>query len=164
MTFYKNERTGVFIDAANNYHAFESAEIKLDYGVLLKILQDVCQLVAIRYYSGVSDDPKYRHIKSTIDWLSYNGYVTVTRPVKILEGGTLSANLDVEIAVDVMAAYPKLDHVVLFTGDGDFVYLVKTIQRLGVKVSIVSGEKQISDELKRQADHYLDITSFSESL
>ncbi len=161
--FYKNERTGVFIDAANNYHAFESAQVKLDYEVLLKTLQDVCHLVSIRYYSGVSDSPKYKYIKSTIDWLSYNGYVVVTRPVKVMEGGMLRANLDVEIAVDVMAAYPKLDHVVLFTGDGDFVYLIKTIQRLGVKVSIVSGEKQISDELKRQADRYLDITSFSAS-
>ncbi len=162
--FYKNERTGVFIDAANNYHAFESAQVKLDYEVLFKTLQDNCQLVTIRYYSGVSDHPKYRYIKSTIDWLSYNGYVTVTRPVKVMEGGLLKANLDVEIAVDVMAAYPKLDHVVLFTGDGDFVYLIQTIQRLGVKVSIVSGEKQISDELKCQADCYLDITSFSKSV
>ena len=161
--FYKDEKTGVFIDAANNYHAFESAEIRLDYEALLNAFQDKCQLVTIRYYTGVTDNPKYRYIKSTIDWLSYNGYVTVTRPVKVMEGGILKANLDVEIAVDVMAAYPKLDHVVLFTGDGDFVYLIQTIQRLGVKVSIVSGEKQISDELKRQADHYLDITTFSPS-
>ena len=161
--FYKNEKTGVFIDAANNYHAFESAGVRLDYEALLNAFQDKCQLVTIRYYTGVTDNPKYRYIKSTIDWLSYNGYVTVTRPVKVMEGGILKANLDVEIAVDVMAAYPKLDHVVLFTGDGDFVYLIQTIQRLGVKVSIVSGEKQISDELKRQADHYLDITTFSPS-
>ncbi len=162
--FYKNEKTGVFIDAANNYHAFSTAGIKLDYEALLNAFQDKCQLITIRYYSGVSDDPKYKSIKSTIDWLSYNGYVTVTKPVKVMEGGIVKANMDVEIAVDVMAAYPKLNHVVLFTGDGDFVYLIQTIQKLGVKVSIVSGAKQISDDLKRQADRFLDITTLFENL
>ena len=158
--FYKNEKTGVFIDAANNYHAFESAGVRLDYEALLNAFQEKCQLVTIRYYSGITDNPKYKSVKSAIDWLSYNGYVTVTKPVKVMEGGILKANMDVEIAVDVMAACPKLDHVVLFTGDGDFVYLLQTIQRLGVKVSIVSGAKQISDELKRQADRFLDVNTF----
>jgi uncharacterized LabA/DUF88 family protein len=161
--FYKNEKTGIFIDAANNYHAFESAGVRLDYEALLNSFQDKCQLVTIRYYSGISDNPKYKSVKSAIDWLSYNGYVTVTKPVRVMEGGIMRANMDVEIAVDVMAACPKLDHVVLFTGDGDFVYLLQTIQRLGVKVSIVSGAKQISDDLKRQADRFFDVSTLSEN-
>lgn len=155
--FNEYERVGVFIDAANNYMGLKGSDLSVDYAALLKSFRENCRLVSIRYYSGASSKPEHRSIKVRLDWLTYHGFTVVSKPIKILPDKSIKANMDIELAVDVMTMYPKLDHVVLFTGDSDFRYLIETIQKFGLTVTVVSMGSHLSDELKRQADHCVDL-------
>ena len=100
-----------------------------------------------------------------MDWLDYNGFTMVTKPVKRYTDASghtrTKGNMDVEIAVDMLSLAPTIDHVVLFSGDGDFRRLVEAIQDKGVRVSVVSTLKsqppQAADELRRAADQFVDL-------
>ena len=100
-----------------------------------------------------------------IDWLDYNGYKVVTKPAKeftdALGRRKIKGNMDIELAVDAMEQSETVDHLVLFSGDGDFTTLVDALQRKGRKVSVVSTmatqPAMIADDLRRQADHFIDL-------
>jgi uncharacterized LabA/DUF88 family protein len=113
----------------------------------------------------VVEGEEFSPIKPLVDWLDYNGFTVVTKPVKRFtdaQGHTRTkGNMDIEIAVDMLELAPHLDHAVLFSGDGDFRRLVQAVQAKGVRVTVVSTTKsqppQIADELRRQADDYIDL-------
>jgi uncharacterized LabA/DUF88 family protein len=157
--FNKNEKVAVFIDGANFHQSLESENLNIDLDLFLRSLGSACHLVTVRYYTGLSEDRRYQRVRKTVDWMSYHGFVMVTKPVKILSDGNVKANMDIEIAVDIMVMAHRLDHVVLFSGDGDFVYLLKEIQRQGVRVSVVSSASVVADELKRQADAFYNLST-----
>ena len=100
-----------------------------------------------------------------IDWLDYNGYTVVTKATKefVDQSGRrkVKGNMDIELAVNAMDIAPHIDHMVLFSGDGDFRSLVEAVQRRGVRVTVVSTistqPPMVADELRRQADIFLDI-------
>jgi uncharacterized LabA/DUF88 family protein len=100
-----------------------------------------------------------------IDWLDYNGYAVVTKPAKefvdSLGRRKVKGNMDIELAVDAMEMAGTIDHIVLFSGDGDFRSLVEAVQRRGVRVSVVSTittqPPMVADELRRQADEFIDL-------
>jgi uncharacterized LabA/DUF88 family protein len=102
-----------------------------------------------------------------IDWLDYNGYTVVTKPTKEFVDASgrrkIKGNMDIELAVHVMEMVESIDHLVLFSGDGDFRSLVEAVQRKGRKVSVVSTlstqPPMIADELRRQADHFIDLAT-----
>jgi uncharacterized LabA/DUF88 family protein len=104
-----------------------------------------------------------------VDWLGYNGYAVVTKPAKEFTDATgkrrVKANIDVELAVDVMELAPRIDHAVIFSGDGDLRRLVEAVQRRGVRVTVVSTIRtqpaMIADELRRQADAYHDLADLA---
>jgi uncharacterized LabA/DUF88 family protein len=104
-------------------------------------------------------------LRPLVDWLDYNGYTMVTKPAKEFTDATgrrkVKGNMDIELAIDVMEMAPHLDHIVLFSGDGDFRRLVEAVQRKGVRVSVVSTTRtqppMIADELRRQADAFLEL-------
>ena len=108
---------------------------------------------------------EFSAVRPLVDWLGYNGFSMVTKPVKRFtdaQGHTRTkGNMDIEIAVDMMELAPRLDHAVLFSGDGDFRRLVQAVQAKGVRVTVVSTQKtqppHIADELRRQADAFLDL-------
>ena len=119
------------------------------------------------YYTALVEDQEYSSIRPLIDWLDYNGFAVVTKPAKefIDSAGRrkVKGNMDIELAVDAMEMAERIDHMVLFSGDGDFRSLVEAVQRKGVRVTVVSTvstpSPMIADELRRQADEFTDLAS-----
>ncbi|MDE2362225.1 MAG: NYN domain-containing protein [Hyphomicrobiales bacterium] len=161
----EQERIALFIDGANLYATAKALNFDIDYKRLLKEFQSKGRLVRAFYYTALVEDQEYSAIRPLIDWLDYNGYSVVTKPTKEFVDSTgrrkVKGNMDIELAVDAMEMAEHLDHIVLFSGDGDFRSLVEAIQRKGVRVSVVSTittqPPMVADELRRQADEFLDI-------
>jgi uncharacterized LabA/DUF88 family protein len=159
------ERVALFIDGANLYATSKSLGFDIDYRRLLKEYNSNSYLVRAFYYTALVEDQEYSSIRPLIDWLDYNGYSVVTKPVKEFTDQMgrrkVKGNMDIELAVDAMELAPFIDHMVLFSGDGDFRSLVEAMQRKGVRVSVVSTvtsqPPMIADDLRRQADVFLDL-------
>ena len=164
---YQDERTALFIDGANLYAAARALGFDIDYKKLLAHFEEESQLIRSFYYTALVEDQEYSPIRPLIDWLDYNGYTMVTKPTKEFTDASgrrkIKGNMDIELAVDMMemAADARIDHMVLFSGDGDFRRLVEAVQRKGVKVTVVSTVKSqpsmVADELRRQCDTFLDL-------
>jgi uncharacterized LabA/DUF88 family protein len=163
--FYPQERFALFIDGANLYSAARMLGFDIDYKRLLTEFNSKGRMVRAFYYTALPDDQEYSPLRPLIDWLNYNGFTMVTKPSKEFTDSTgrrkVKGNMDVELAIDVMEMSPHLDHVVLFSGDGDFRRLVEAVQRKGVRVSVVSTIRtqpaMIADELRRQADYFIEL-------
>lgn len=165
MTVYPTDRIALFIDGANLYSAARALNVDMDFRKLVASFRDQAVLVRAYYYTAVIEGEEFSPIRPLVDWLGYNGFSVVTKPVKRFtdaQGHTRTkGNMDVEIAVDMIEMAPHLDHMVLFSGDGDFRRLVQAVQARGVRVTVVSTTKSqppmIADELRRQADDYIDL-------
>ena len=159
------EKIALFIDGANLYATAKSLGFDVDYKRLLREFQSRGNLLRAFYYTAVIEDQEYSSIRPLIDWLDYNGYTVVTKATKEFVDQTgrrkVKGNMDIELAVDAMELAPHIDHMVLFSGDGDFRSLVESVQRRGVRVTVVSTistqPPMVADELRRQADIFLDI-------
>lgn len=166
MKFYPNERVALFIDGANLYSAARSLGFEIDYRRLLETFRKETNLVRAFYYTALAEDQEYSPLRPLIDWLDYNGFTLVTKPAKeytdAMGRRKFKGNMDIELAIDMMELAPRIDHAVLFSGDGDFRRLVEAVQRLGVRVTVVATIKtqppMVADELRRQADSFVDIT------
>jgi len=170
MTFYPNDRIALFIDGANLYSAAKSLNFDIDYKKLLDEFRKRGVLVRAYYYTAILEDQEYSPLRPLIDWLDYNGFTMVTKAAKrYTEYATgltrTKGNMDIEIAVDMMEICGHVDHIVLFSGDGDFRRLVEAVQRKGVRVTVVSTVKSqppmASDDLRRQADTFVDLVDLS---
>ncbi len=165
MMFYPQERLALFIDGANLYSAARSLGFDIDYKRLLSLFQSKGRLIRAFYYTALIEEQDYSPIRPLIDWLDYNGYSMVTKPVKEFTDATgrrkVKGSMDIELAIDVMEMADRLDHIVLFSGDGDFRRLVEAVQRRGVRVTVVSTIRSqppmVSDELRRQADAFVEL-------
>lgn len=165
MVFYPQERIGLFIDGSNLYAAARALAFDIDYKRLLELFASKGQLIRAFYYTAVVEDQEYTPIRPLVDWLDYNGYTMVTKPTKEFTDSSgrrkIKGNMDIELAIDVMEMAPHLNHVVLFSGDGDFRRLVEAVQRKGVRVSVVSTIRSqppmVADELRRQADIFIEL-------
>jgi uncharacterized LabA/DUF88 family protein len=120
----------------------------------------------------VFDDQESVSIRPLIDWLEYNGYTVVTKAAKefVDHSGRrkFKGNMDIELAVDAMEIAPHIDRMVLFSGDGDFRSLVQAVQRCGVRVVVVSSKStqppMVAQELRRQADEFIDIKALQNKI
>ncbi len=165
MNFYPQERIGLFIDGANLYAAARSLGFDIDYKSLLTLFASQGHLVRAFYYTALMEDQEYSPIRPLVDWLDYNGYTMVTKPTKEFTDSAgrrkIKGNMDIELAIDVLEMAVHLDHVVLFSGDGDFRRLVEAVQRRGVRVTVVStfrsSPPMVADELRRQADRFVEL-------
>ena len=165
MLFYPQERLGLFIDGANLYAAARSLGFDIDYKRLLDLFAAKGHLVRAFYYTALVEDQEYSPIRPLVDWLDYNGYTMVTKPTKEFTDAfgrrKIKGNMDIELAIDVMEMAPFLDHIVLFSGDGDFRRLVEAVQQKGKRVSVVSTIRStppmVADELRRQADNFMEL-------
>ena len=170
MHFYQTEKTALFIDGANLYATAKSLGFDIDYKRLLKYFRQKGQLIRALYYTALAEDQEYSSIRPLIDWLDYNGYTMVTKPTKEFTDASgrrkIKGNMDIELAVDAMRLATELDHVVLFTGDGDFRALVQALQEQGTRVSVVSTLQtqpaMVADELRRQADQFIDLADLEQ--
>ena len=142
MHFYDDERVALFIDGSNLYATAKTLGFDIDYKRLLGYFRKRSRLIRAFYYTALLDDAEYSPIKPLIDWLDYNGYRVVTKPAKeytdAMGRRKVKGNMDIERAIDVMQLAGELDHVVLFSGDGDFRSLVAAVQAKGRRVSVVS--------------------------
>lgn len=172
MIFYPQERIGLFIDGSNLYAAARALGFDIDYKRLLELFAAKGRLIRAFYYTALIEDQEYSPIRPLVDWLDYNGYTMVTKPTKEFTDATgrrkLKGNMDIELAIDVMEMAQHLDHVVLFSGDGDFRRLVEAVQRKGVRVTVVSTVRSqppmVADELRRQADNFVELLELEPSI
>ncbi len=168
----QNERIALFIDGANLYATTKTLGFDIDYRRLLAEFKTRGSLVRAYYYTALIEDQEYSSIRPLIDWLDYNGYRVVTKPAKefidSMGRRKVKGNMDIEIAVDALEIAPHITHLVLFSGDGDFTPLVEAVQRKGVKVSVVSTittqPPMVADDLRRQADEFIDIARLIEKI
>jgi uncharacterized LabA/DUF88 family protein len=164
-----HQRCAIFIDGANLYATTKALGFDIDYKKLLKDFQARENLIRAFYYTAMIEDQEYSSIRPLIDWLDYNGYRVVTKPVREFTDSAgrrrFKGNMDIELAIDALELAPRIDHMVLFSGDGDFRSLVEAMQRRGVRVTVISTIQtqpaMIADELRRQADEFLDLSSLA---
>jgi len=170
--FDPREKIALFIDGANLYATAKSLGFDIDYKRLLKQFQGKGYLLRAYYFTALAEEQEYSSIRPLIDWLDYNGYTVVTKPTKefVDTAGRrkIKGNMDIELAVGAMELCEHIDHMVLFSGDGDFRSLIEAVQRRGRKVTVVSPlstqPPMIADELRRQADHFVDLASLQEQI
>lgn len=165
-------KTLILIDGANFYTAAKLLNIEVDYLRLRNFLrEEFAPNVRINYYSAiVTNDNEHQPLRGLFDWLEYNGFRMVTKPAKTLtrpDGSSrIKGNMDVEIAVDAIQGGKHCDRVVLFTGDGDFAYLIRELQRSGVTVYVCSTVKSTppvaSDDLRRAADQFIELAEIEQ--
>lgn len=165
MLFYPQERIALFVDGANLYGAAKGLSFDIDYKRLLELFARKGILVRAFYYTAVAEDQDFSPLRPLVDWLDYNGFAVVTKPLKEFTDSQgrrrVKGNMDIELAIDVMELSDQVDHIVLFSGDGDFRRLVEAVQRKGRRVSVVSTLRSqppmASDELRRQADNFIEL-------
>jgi uncharacterized LabA/DUF88 family protein len=172
VIFYPEERIALFIDGANLYGTAKALGFDIDYRRLLALFGAKGRLVRAFYYTALMEEQEYSPLRPLVDWLDYNGFTVVTKPAKEFtdQAGRrrVKSNMDLELAIDMLEMAAHLDHAVLLSGDGDFKPLVAAVQRKGVRVSVVSTIRSspplISDELRRQADNFIDIAELQTAL
>jgi uncharacterized LabA/DUF88 family protein len=170
--FDQREKIVLLIDGANLYATSRALGFDIDYKRMLKYFEKKGYLVRSYYYTALIEDQEYSSIRPLIDWLDYNGYRVITKPTKEFTDATgrrkVKGNMDIELAVDCMELAATVDHFVLFSGDGDFRYLVEAIQRRGRKVTVASTvttqPPMIADELRRQADHFIELSKMQKEI
>ena len=170
--FSPHERIALFIDGSNLYAAARALGFDIDYKRLLEVFAQNGRMVRSFYYTALIEDQEYSPIRPLVDWLDYNGYTMVTKPTKEFTDSSgrrkLKGNMDIELAVDVMEMAEHLDHIVLFSGDGDFRRLVEAVQRKGLRVTVVSTVRSsppmVADELRRQADNFVELQDLAKKI
>jgi uncharacterized LabA/DUF88 family protein len=168
--FYRDERLALFIDGSNLYATSKALQFDIDYKLLRQEFMRRGKLLRAFYYTALLENEEYSPIRPLVDWLQYNGFTMVTKPAKefIDSQGRrkVKGNMDIELAVDALETAAHVDHIVLFSGDGDFRPLVEALQRKGVRVSICSTIRSqppmIADDLRRQADNFIELDELRE--
>lgn len=169
MTFYAGERIALFIDGANLFSAARNLGFDIDYRRLLSEFGKRGRLLRAYYYTALLEGEEYSPIRPLVDWLDYNGYTVVTKPAKEFTDSQgrrrIKGGMDIELACDMLDLSARLDHAILFSGDGGFRRLAEAVQARGVRVTVVSTVRSsppmIADELRRQADSFLDLTDLA---
>lgn len=172
MYFTANEKTALFIDGPNLYATAKSLGFELDFTRLLTLFRGRCHLLRASYYTVLLEEGRHSTLRPLVDWLDYNGFNVVTKPMKDFGGehghARAKSSIDVELVVDAMVMARYVDHIVLFTGDGDFCALVEALQDKGKRVSVVSTLRTergaIADTLHRRADQFIDLADLEPSI
>ena len=160
-----SSRIVLFIDGANLYATAKALGFDIDYKRLLADFRTRGTLVRAFYYTAIIEDQEYSSIRPLVDWLDYNGYTVVTKATKEFIDASgrrkVKGSMDIELAVDAMELAGQIDQMMLFSGNGDFRSLVAAVQRRGVRVTVVSTiatqPPMIADDLRRQADVFIDL-------
>jgi uncharacterized LabA/DUF88 family protein len=169
IMFYKEERLALFIDGVSVYSASKALGFDLDYRKLKQEFARRGRMMRMFYYNFHSEDEEFSPMRPLMDWLGYNGFTVTTKPMRsyTVTGNTRTkGSIAVELTTDALLMAPHMDHAVLFTGEGDYAYMVQALQRQGVRVSVVSTLKtdhpMISDELRKQADNFIELAELRE--
>jgi len=153
---HKEQRVGVFIDAQNLYHSGKNLyHSKVNFGAIVKEAVDDRKLVrAVAYVISTESGEESAFFEA----LTKMGIETKVKDLQIFSSGAKKADWDVGMAIDALRLAPKLDAIILLTGDGDFVPLVEYLQmNQGCQVEVVSFGKSTSSKLIEAADHFTDL-------
>ena len=170
--FYRDERLALLIDGANLYSSAKALGFDIDYKLLRQEFVNRGKLLRAIYYTALVENDDYSPIRPLADWLNYNGFTMVSKLAKEFTDSQghkkIKGNMDVELTVDAMELAPHVDHIVLFSGDGDFRPMIESVQRQGVRVSVVSTIRSqppmIADELRRQCDNFIDLDDLRDAI
>ena len=165
MTFYPTDRLALFIDGANLYSAARALGFDIDYRKLLDEFKKRGVLIRAYYYTAIAENDDYSPIRPLVDWLDYNGFSVITKPAREFTDDSgrrrIKGDMDIELAIDMVEAASYLDHIILFSGDGDFRRAIQAAQSRGARVSVVSSLKtqpsMVSDDLRRAADTFIEL-------
>ena len=165
-------KIALFIDGANLYSTARALGFDIDYKRLLREFQSRGTVLRAFYYTAIVEDQEYTAIRPLIDWLDYNGYTVVTKATKEFTDASgrrkVKGNMDIELAVDAMEIAGHVDQIVLFSGNGDFCPMVEAVKRRGVSVTVVSTissqPPMVADELRRQADVFIDLAELQSKI
>ena len=149
------ERVVVCIDGSNLFYAASCLGLEIDYSKLLQQAVGYHSLVRAYFYTGVDSNNEKQ--KGFLHWMQRHGYRLVTREVTSKSDGSKTANLDVEIAVDMVQLAKHCDKIVLFSGDGDLAYAVERAAQQGVRFEVISLRSMTSEALLDVADEYVDL-------
>lgn len=155
-------RVAIFIDGSNLFYAALQMGIEIDYTRLLKTLTGRSPLLRSFFYTGV--DRNNEKQQGFLLWMRRNGYRVVTKELTQLPDGSKRANLDVEIAVDMLSLVRWYETAVLVSGDGDLAYAVNAVSYQGARVEVVSLRSMTSDQLINLADRYIDLESIKDQI
>ena len=167
LPFDSRANVMLFFDGANTQMAAKALSFEIDYKKLRDGFAERCNVLRSYYFQATPPDgyENYAYVKPLTDFLSYNNYHLITKPFRqfkdadgVVRG---KGNMDIEIAIQMMKSMNKADYLFLFSGDGDFKPLLEECQLNGhaqiVVVSTLHSEPPVvSDELRKQADHYID--------
>jgi uncharacterized LabA/DUF88 family protein len=167
-----SDKTALFIDGANLYATCRTLGFEVDYKRLLEEFRCHGTLLRAFYFTTIIEDQEYTSVRPLIDWLDYNGYTVVTKLTKefIDSGGRrkVKGSMNVELAVRAMELADHIDRMFLFSGDGDFRPLLEAVQRRGIHVTVVSTvvsqPPMLADDLRRQADIFIDLAELKPKL
>jgi uncharacterized LabA/DUF88 family protein len=153
---HKEQRVGVFIDTQNLYHSARNLyKARVNFGAVLKDAVAGRKLVrAVAYVITTEAGDE----KNFFEALQKLGIETKTKDLQIFSGGAKKADWDVGLAVDAIKMSPRLDSVVIVSGDGDFIPLVEYLQTIGIQVEVVSFGKSTSSKLRETADDFVDLS------
>jgi uncharacterized LabA/DUF88 family protein len=155
-------RVAIFIDGSNLFYAALQLGIEIDYSKLLFRLTGGSRLLRSFFYTGV--DRTNEKQQGFLLWMRRNGYRVIAKDLVQLPDGSKKANLDVEIAVDMMALVSAYDTAILVSGDGDLAYAVDAVSYRGARVEVVSLRSMTSDSLINVADRYIDLDQIKEDI
>jgi len=151
-------RLGIFVDVPNVMYAAERMKVTINYAKLLQFIVRGRELVRASAYSPISDDPEEPlATQKFVQPFIGHGYMLVTKPLKRFADGSIKANFDVEMALDILTMCDRLDTIVLVSGDGDFRRVVELVASKGVRVEVVAFSDSTAIELRAAADEYIDI-------
>jgi uncharacterized LabA/DUF88 family protein len=163
--FYKDERIAVFIDGKSLFSCSKGLGFDIDFKLMRQEFARRGKLTKLSYFTTIVENDEFSSVKPLVDWLSYNGYNTIAKPAKEFTDPSgrrkVKGNTIVEMAVAVLDIVPYVDHIVIVSGDGDLKPLVESVQRRGVRVSVVSSIRvqpaMLADDLRRQADNFIEL-------
>jgi uncharacterized LabA/DUF88 family protein len=148
-------RVAVFIDGNNLFHAARFHNIDIDYNKLLRLLLGDGRLLRAFFYTGV--DVGAERQQGFLLWMRRNGFRVVQKELKTFYDGTRKANLDVEIAVDMLSLAGRYDTAVLVSGDEDFVYAINAVAYKGCRVEVAGFRSNTAPRLIDVADFFIDL-------
>lgn len=167
MQFYPTERIALFIDGVKLYYAARNLGFDIDYKKLHTLFKEQGVMIRAYYYTALLEDQEYSPLRPLIDWLDYNGFTVVTKPAKEYTDSSgkrrVKGDIAIDLTVDALDLCDNIDHLVIFSGDGDLCPLVAAAQRRGKRVSVVSTIKtspqMIADDLRRITDQFIELDS-----
>ncbi|MGI8655715.1 MAG: NYN domain-containing protein [Pyrinomonadaceae bacterium] len=155
-------KVAVFIDGNNLFHAARFHNIDIDYNKLLRVLLGDGRLLRAFFYTGV--DIGAERQQGFLLWMRRNGFRVVQKELKTFYDGTRKANLDVEIAVDMLSLAGRYDTAVLVSGDEDFVYAVNAVAYKGCRVELAGFRSNTAPKLIDVADYFIDLGDIADKV